>query len=282
VAEYTVQTFSDFSEARKLIEPWLLEREAEHGLAIGILRSLESGQHDYESPLFVAAVSSENRTVGFALRTPPHKLAISDIPVEAIPGLVSELRRVYNWIPAVLGPEAAGTFFAAAWAASTRCTPRSGMRHRIYAARHALLPEAQPAGHLRLAGPADIDLLVPWTDAFVRETGLLPVDYDDRVRRLIADQGLYVWDDGQRRCMIAAMAPTPNGIRIGYVYTPPVDRGKGFASAATAHLTQLMLTRFDFCTLYTDLSNPTSNSIYQRVGYRPIADVSDINFLPEG
>ncbi|MFT5141969.1 MAG: ribosomal protein S18 acetylase RimI-like enzyme [Rhodothermales bacterium] len=278
---HRVQTFSDFSEARRLLEPWLLQREAEHGLAIGILRSLESGEHDYESP-FVAAVLSENRIVGFAFRTPPHKLAISDIPTEAIPGLVAEVRRAYDWIPAVLGPETAGTYFAAAWAASIGCTARSGARQRIYAARVAVLPEAPPEGQLRVASTEDTELAVEWTASFVSETGLLPANYDDHVRRLIAAEELYMWDDGQRRCMIGATAPTPSGIRIGYVYTPPANRDKGFASAATAHLTQLMLTRFDFCTLYTDLSNPTSNSIYQRIGYRPVADVSDINFLPQG
>jgi predicted GNAT family acetyltransferase len=29
-----------------------------------------------------------------------------------------------------------------------------------------------------------------------------------------------------------------------------------------------------FCFLFTDLANPTSNSIYQRVGYRPVTDVN--------
>jgi len=68
--------------------------------------------------------------------------------------------------------------------------------------------------------------------------------------------------------------PTPNGIRIGPVYTPPDLRGRGYASALTARLTQTLLDGGRrFCFLFTDLANPTSNSVYQRIGYRPVTDV---------
>ena len=66
---------------------------------------------------------------------------------------------------------------------------------------------------------------------------------------------------------------TPNGIRVGPVYTPPDLRGRGYASALTADLTRRLLAGGRrFCFLYTDLANPTSNSIYQRIGYRPVSD----------
>ena len=72
---------------------------------------------------------------------------------------------------------------------------------------------------------------------------------------------------------------TPDGVRIGAVYTPPEYRGRGHATACVAALSQRMLdTGLAFCFLYTDLSNPTSNSIYQRIGYHLVRDVVDYNF----
>ena len=79
--------------------------------------------------------------------------------------------------------------------------------------------------------------------------------------------------------MAVAKGATRNGIRIGYVYTPPESRARGYASALVAAVSQKMLDEgFAFCVLYTDLSNPTSNAIYARVGYEPVADVLDMTF----
>ena len=79
--------------------------------------------------------------------------------------------------------------------------------------------------------------------------------------------------------MAAAVETTPNGTRVGYVYTPPSFRGRGYASATVASLSQQLLDgRRRFCFLYTDLANPTSNAIYQRIGYQPVAEVVDILF----
>ena len=73
--------------------------------------------------------------------------------------------------------------------------------------------------------------------------------------------------------------PTPNGIRIGAVYTPPAHRGRGYGTAVTAAVSQLNLDRGRrFCFLYTDLANPTSNAIYQRIGYEPVCDSRELSF----
>jgi predicted GNAT family acetyltransferase len=79
--------------------------------------------------------------------------------------------------------------------------------------------------------------------------------------------------------MVGYSGPTPNGIRIAPVYTPPELRGGGYASACTAETTRRLLKDGRrFCFLYTDLANPTSNSIYQRIGYRPVCDVDQYRF----
>jgi predicted GNAT family acetyltransferase len=86
--------------------------------------------------------------------------------------------------------------------------------------------------------------------------------------------GLVFWEDGETVSFAGYGGLTPNGIRIGPVYTPPELRGRGYGSALTAALTQQLLDGGRrFCFLFTDLANPTSNSIYQRIGYRPVSDV---------
>ena len=76
---------------------------------------------------------------------------------------------------------------------------------------------------------------------------------------------------------------TPNGIRIGPVYTPPELRRRGYASALVAELTKRLLDGGrKFCFLFTDLANPTSNSIYQRVGYEPVSDADQWVFGGRG
>ena len=86
--------------------------------------------------------------------------------------------------------------------------------------------------------------------------------------------GVAIWEDGEAVSLSGYGARTPHGIRIGPVYTPPELRGRGYASALVASLTQQLLSGGrDFCFLFTDLANPTSNSIYQRVGYRPVTDI---------
>jgi predicted GNAT family acetyltransferase len=76
------------------------------------------------------------------------------------------------------------------------------------------------------------------------------------------------------RSLAGYTTPTPRGIRVGPVYTPPEHRNRGHAGACVAALSQLLLDRgHRFCCLYTDLTNPTPNRIYQRIGYPPVCDV---------
>jgi predicted GNAT family acetyltransferase len=97
--------------------------------------------------------------------------------------------------------------------------------------------------------------------------------------------GILLWEDGGVPVSLAGWGgPTPNGIRVGPVYTPPELRGRGYATALSADLSQRLLDGrlFEggrrFCFLYTDLANPTSNAIYERVGYRRVAESAEIVF----
>jgi predicted GNAT family acetyltransferase len=82
--------------------------------------------------------------------------------------------------------------------------------------------------------------------------------------------------------MAAASGSTPNGVRVGYVYTPPPLRGRGYAAAVTAALSLLLLeSGRRFCFLYTNLADPVSNGIYRRLGYVQVSDATAFRFDPE-
>ena len=124
----------------------------------------------------------------------------------------------------------------------------------------------------------DRELALRWLDAFGTEA--LPDSHPGSAagalaHRLEDPEGGYVfWEDSEPVCIAGFGGSTPNGVRIGPVYTPPELRGRGYGSALTAALTQQLLDGGRrFCFLFTDLANPTSNSIYQRIGYRPVSDV---------
>ena len=92
--------------------------------------------------------------------------------------------------------------------------------------------------------------------------------------------GICLWDhEGDVVSLAAFGGETPNGMRIGPVYTPPERRRRGYASAITAALSeQLLASGRRFCFLYTDLANPTSNRIYRAIGYEHVCDSAEIVF----
>ena len=87
-----------------------------------------------------------------------------------------------------------------------------------------------------------------------------------------------MWE-GQPVSLAGFGGPTPNGLRIGPVYTPPQHRGHGYGSAVTAAASHVALDRGKrFCFLYTDLANPTSNAIYERIGYVRVCEAAMVAF----
>lgn len=130
-----------------------------------------------------------------------------------------------------------------------------------------------PAGAARVATAADRDLLESWCAAFAREVGQPPWRADDVTDRL-SYGGLSLWEDGGIPVAMAGVQRQVAGtIRVGPVYTPPQRRGRGYAAAVTAAVSQAALgAGAQHVVLFTDLGNPVSNSVYQRIGYRPVED----------
>ena len=258
---------------------FLAAREAEHNLILGLSSRLERDPLMYGEPPYFAVAEDEGRVVGAALRTPPHNLILSEIEEDAAVGLFAgDVGEVFEALPGAIGPKAHVAQFANAWRAATGATPRLEIAQRIFAADH--VDEPRPTtGAMRDYEPADRELAIRWMDEFVAEAMPENAAHPQSSAEFVdgrdedPEAGLVVWEDGRPVSMAGFGGRTPNGIRVGPVYTPPDLRGHGYASALTAALTQRLLdSGRRFCFLYTDLANPTSNSIYQRIGYRAVGD----------
>jgi predicted GNAT family acetyltransferase len=150
----------------------------------------------------------------------------------------------------------------------------------------AVRPLPATDGSMREATHDDLELLVDWWGAFVEEAAPHDERSRDAHRRAVEHKletstgGVALWEDGGATVSLAAYgSPTPNGIRIGPVYTPRARRGHGYATALTAQISQQLLDRGRrFCFLYTDATNATSNAIYERIGYRKVCGSAMLAF----
>lgn len=258
----------------KRAEPFLLRAEAENNLLLGIATELAQTAPVGRGAYFVTVESQE--VVGCALRTPPHKLAITRIDGEpALGALADDVFQMYPDLPRVMGPEPSIASFASHWCARSGANSSPVMRQRIYENRSVRPPAEMPPGALRQATRGDLPLLIRWIADFLT-TMSEPRDPTELAHERLATGSLFLWDKGEAVSMASFTGRTPNGVRVSGVYTPPVFRRQGYATACVAALTQLLFEAGNkYCCLYTDLANPTSNSIYQRIGYRPVCDVVD-------
>jgi predicted GNAT family acetyltransferase len=262
---------------------FLADREAEHSLILGISSSLRRNPALYDGPPYLAAVRDADRVVVAAMRTPPYNLILSEVDdLDALRLLVEDLQSEPE-LPGVVGPPAVATAFAEAWTAEGHGSWSVALEERLYRLSRLIDPEPA-AGLARLALPADRDLLEELLIAF-RIEALTEADAE-RVRFGLDDwerggnRRYWLWEvDGRPVSLVGAGGDTPNGIRIGPVYTLPEERGHGFASNLTAWVSRTVMEEGRrFCFLYTDLANPTANRIYHAIGYERVTDALMLSF----
>ncbi|MCX4980578.1 GNAT family N-acetyltransferase [Streptomyces sp. NBC_00572] len=157
------------------------------------------------------------------------------------------------------------------------------VRMRLFRLGEPTPPDPAPAGRHRIATEADVPLVAAWTREFAEAIGDEPADdYTGFVTERISEGRLILWDTpGGRAVSMAAVSRTIEGqARVHLVYTPRAERGHGYAAGATEAVGRLAADALGAAQvlLFTDLSNPTSNALYQRLGYRPVADHLGVAF----
>lgn len=258
---------------------WLAQKEAENSLTLGITSNLLSKIPADRQEHHFWIVEEEGILKGAAFWTPPYKFTITQMEKDCLIELANELRAAFPHIPGVGGPKEAAKHFSHFWNLKTQKSPRLETSMRIYQLEK-VEPLPPSPGTMVQATVEDTDLLVQWTKALNEEADLNdPVDPRKIVEGYIREQRLFLWNDGQNRCMAGHSRATPHSLSVNMVFTPPDFRRQGYATSLVAALSQKILdSGKKFCFLYTDLLNPTSNGIYQKIGYQPVCDWSAYQF----
>ena len=269
-----------FHDARRFLDEatsFLLRDEARHNLILGLSDTLASNPALYPEVSFWVVREGDD-VVACALRTSPYNLVVAEPrDDEALAVLVAAID---DELPGVVGAVPEVDDFAAQWDAQSRVVREQG----VYAL-HAVADVPRASGSTREATTDDVDLIRDWFVAFVLEA--LPDEEHDpaalerQIRQRLGSStgGFTIWEDGGPASMSGYGGQTPNGIRIGPVYTPPDRRGRGYATSLVAEQSARLLREGrEFCFLYTDLANPTSNAIYERIGYARVCDSRQIAF----
>jgi predicted GNAT family acetyltransferase len=265
----------------------LLADEARHNLILGIAGTVRDTPGLYPRRSFWL-VRDGNEVVGAALRTRPYNLVLAR--PQSPEALATLAGAVIEDLPGVTGAVPESEEFAELWARHAGVSARVNMRQGVYALEQ-VGPLPTVPGSARIATTGDRELVLRWWLAFgdevLHEGGPGRENAGAMVEHRLSSPrgGVLLWeDDGEPVSLAGWGGPTPNGIRVGPVYTPPELRGRGYATALTADLSQRLLDGrlFEggrrFCFLYTDLANPTSNKIYERIGYRRVAESAEIVF----
>lgn len=219
------------------------------------------------------------KSVGVVVQSPlDYPATLTPMESRAVLAMVDAIAGGCVTLPGVNGDAATAASFAGQW--SDRCksaaTPFQGTR--LYELLD-LGEVPRTEGQLRQASPSDRSLMIRWTRAFQNEIGESANDTELRVDRGLAAGQLWVWDqNGETTSMAVGREPAQRVVRLSGVYTPPEWRKHGYATACVHALSKHFRVGGYRCILYTDLGNPTSNSIYRRIGYRAIAEAVRYRF----
>ena len=270
---HVTEEFGRFDEA---VTSFLTPDPVRNTVLLTILDILRKSDGFGEAPPWFAWATEGGQTVGVALRTPPYKVALAAMSPEATRALGTRVREFE--LPGAFGD----LDTVAAFAAATGREFRVHM-HEIQHLLTELVPPPHVPGVARAYAHADADIYAEWNEGFIVEAGVTRGGSDVVAaleRRIRGGGALWFWEvDGHPVSMCGRTAPVCAVPRIGPVWTPPEHRGRGYAAAVTAFVcAEALAAGADACTLFADAANPTSNGVYQRIGFRPVAETVEAEF----
>lgn len=265
-----VITYQNLDEFAARVRPMLMLRECENCWPLGMIGSMKP---DHSATLL--SIESSGKVVGAAIQNHPIAIGITQLPDEAVEPLVEKLLEM-NW----LGKGFTSPIPTADRVADLWCR-RSGQTKRLHSGLRAfqldkVVPPKPVPGEMIQGTLEHLDLLAQWHHEFCLSISEPDPNPRQTMQRRVDSGSMFIWEEnGQPRSMTGIAGPTPNGIRINNVYTPPEFRGRGYASNLVAAVSQRILdSGRKFCFLFTDTANPTSNKIYQQIGYESVADLN--------
>lgn len=283
---YEIVRHGRAEELLALSGAFLESRESENNLPLGLAHTLVRDPRYYgDEPPLLMSILENGGPVGVAVRTPPSRIVLSRFDGEidtAVDRLVRHLQSREGQVPGVVGPEVEARSFSSQWLRTFPGTSAILLKRlRVFEARSVVDVPLAP-GRLRLADMEDLPLMAKWIAGFSREAigrESDPGKAERNAERYIAERNLYVWDHEGPVSIARESRSMKNGTVISLVYTPPESRNRGYATSCVYGLTKKLLAgRYKFCSLFTDLANPASNHIYQKIGYVPLGDTLVFDF----
>ncbi len=278
-----LKVYENPNEFLEKLEDFLLKEEVVNNLALGLLYTLTKPNSHYDDA-YLACVEKDEMPVLVMVMTPPHNLILYGVGEdinEAIRVAVTSIKGSEMMLPGIIGPKELAGEFASEWLQQVGCGLEVKMEQRIYKLEKVNNVPLNN-GKLRVATEDDLELIVDWTYQFslVTPEHLTLEGARKLAKRGIEESSIFIWDDNGPVSMAKKARPTKNGIVVNLVFTPQEFQRKGYATTCVAQVSQQLLNEgYSFCSLYTDLANPTSNSIYMKIGYEPIIDSVVYGFL---
>jgi GNAT superfamily N-acetyltransferase len=273
--ELTVLFSEDPTVVIRRADKFLSSEPVLHNLILSILHSRVA---EGDPGRYWIALQGEE-TVGVVVQSPLEYPAIlTPMGPLAVMALVDAIAKAGVTLPGVNGDAATAANFAGQWGERCKSAAAPFQGTRLYEFLGAAeVPRTE--GHLRQAGPRDRSLMVLWTRAFQDEIGESANDTELRVDRALAAGQIWLWDqNGETTSMAVSREPAEGVVRLSGVYTPREKRKHGYAAACVHALSEHLRGHGHRCILYTDLGNPTSNSIYRRIGYKAVAEALRYRF----
>jgi predicted GNAT family acetyltransferase len=269
---------SDPAEAKAWIAE-LIEREPVSLSVIGsVTDGLVADPTRYQDPRWWAGREGDTVVAAY-MHTPPHALHIGLSTVEQARGLAAHLAAAEYHPPAVGGVREPAEAFADAWTRLGAAHATTVMELGAFDLPARPRMPFEVGGRCRLAGADDLDLVDAWARDFHAEALPNGSGHVPSLTPHVVDGRVALWVVEDDPVSMAYASHAAGGVtRISGVWTPQTLRGNGYASAVVAALSNDRMDRGERCMLYTDLANPTSNAIYQALGYRRIGDSVTIRF----
>ncbi|QFG00618.1 GNAT family N-acetyltransferase [Psychrobacillus glaciei] len=277
------QHYENAEDFAKVAMPFLVKNEDKFSLFLGVLQRIKEGQ--YENP-YMASIEEDGELLALFQMTPPHPLNIIFVNEDRINACidmsVNELINQSIAIESIISVKEWAYSFAKKWQERAGQNFSILMDQGLYRLDQIDESLEMSQGAWRYATIEDAPLIEKWYDHFEEDIALpktAPLEIKNRVKAMLDANEAFLWEnEGKIVSMMKKARPTAHGVTVSLVFTPKEERRKGYARTMVAAGSKELLKEFQFCVLYTDMLNPTSNKIYQEIGYQKIIDSVHLGF----
>lgn len=276
--------YKDANDFAEKVLPAIAHKDDVFSLFLGILQAIKDGV--YENA-FMATIEDKGEVIALFQMTPPHPvnmIYLDERRMDACIDLFIEKSNVENIeFTSIISVKSWANRFVEKWKVESGLEEQLLMDQGLYRLDAVNEQLENSPGKWRLAEDGDCGLIQTWYHLFELDTTLpiTPVNLvEERVQKFVKAREVFLWEDnGKVVSMMKKSRPSKNGITVSLVFTPKEERRKGYARTLVAEISKELLKEYEFCMLYTDMMNPTSNKIYQEIGYKKIADSVHIGFI---